>query len=197
MNPAQLLTGPTRRSSATPSATAKIALCIPYVLGNIELQNVKLAYPTWLETNVSDGFSLFIEAGSTAALVGRVRSCFLMSPPFMIFSGCGESTIVSLLYDLLAGTVKLDFHDVTTLNVHGHASCSYVTSEIIVHTAMRKRLRNRSSKRHEWRVLMTLSSLFPMAVIHKLETSELFICYTYRPSLLLVFAHHFIIGARR
>lgn len=36
-------------------------------------------------------------------------------------SGCGKSTVVSLLerfYDVLGGSVKLDFHDIRDLNVH-------------------------------------------------------------------------------
>lgn len=70
------LTGPTRRSSVAPlpkyviDSSSDEGLKLPYVLGNIEFQNVKFAYPTRQETNVFDGFSLFIEAGSTVALVG-------------------------------------------------------------------------------------------------------------------------------
>ena len=69
-------TGPTRRSSATPlpkyviDSSSDEGLKLPSVLGNIEFQNVKFAYPTRQEANVFDGFSLFIEAGSTVALVG-------------------------------------------------------------------------------------------------------------------------------
>jgi len=70
------LTGPTRRSSATPLpkyviySSSDEGLKLPSVLGNIEFQNVKFSYPTRQETNVFDDFSLFIEAGSTVALVG-------------------------------------------------------------------------------------------------------------------------------
>lgn len=40
---------------------------------------------------------------------------------FLTTSGCGKSTVVSLLerfYDVLGGCVKLDFHDIRDLNVH-------------------------------------------------------------------------------
>ena len=70
------LTGPTRRSSATPlpkyviDSSSDEGDVLPSVVGNIEFQNIKFAYPTRQEANVFDGFSLFIEAGTTCAFVG-------------------------------------------------------------------------------------------------------------------------------
>ena len=51
--------------------------------GNIELQKVEFHYPTRPEVKVLKALSLEIQAGQTVALVGT--------------SGCGKSTIVSLL----------------------------------------------------------------------------------------------------
>lgn len=53
------------------------------VEGNIEIQNAYFSYPSRPEKAILQGFSLSIPAGNTVALVGS--------------SGCGKSTIISLL----------------------------------------------------------------------------------------------------
>lgn len=104
--------GPTRRSSTilptyVIDSSAEDGLTLPSVNGSIEFKDVTFAYPTRRETNVLDGFSLNVEAGSTVALVGP--------------SGCGKSTTIQLLerfYDINAGSITLDGHDLRELNVH-------------------------------------------------------------------------------
>ncbi|GJN68847.1 multidrug resistance protein 3 [Purpureocillium lilacinum] len=74
--------------------------------GNIRLSNIKHIYPSRPEVVVMDGVSLEIPAGKTTALVGA--------------SGCGKSTIVGLVerfYDPVGGTVYLDDHDISKLNL--------------------------------------------------------------------------------
>ena len=74
--------------------------------GEIEFSDVTFSYPTRQETNVFDHFSLKIEAGKSIAICGP--------------SGSGKSTIVQLLernYDVVAGSIKIDSHDIRDLNV--------------------------------------------------------------------------------
>jgi len=104
--------GPTRRASTVLpkyviDSSAEDGLKLPSVNGAIEFNDITFAYPTRQETNVLDGFSLNVEAGSTVALVGP--------------SGCGKSTIIQLMerfYDVGAGAITLDGHDLRELNVH-------------------------------------------------------------------------------
>jgi len=66
------------------------------IQGEIELRNVKFAYPTRKTACVFDGLSLKIPAGQTAALIGS--------------SGSGKSTVMSLLerfYDPTAATIDI------------------------------------------------------------------------------------------
>lgn len=51
--------------------------------GNIEIRDVYFSYPSRPEEEILKGFSLSIPAGKTVALVGS--------------SGCGKSTIISLV----------------------------------------------------------------------------------------------------
>ncbi|CAK4987596.1 unnamed protein product [Aphanomyces euteiches] len=79
---------------------------LDHVDGHITLENVRCAYPSRPDVEVAAGYSLSIPAGQKIALVGS--------------SGCGKSTIVSLLerfYDPLEGRVTLDGHDLKDLNV--------------------------------------------------------------------------------
>ncbi|TMW58939.1 hypothetical protein Poli38472_007084 [Pythium oligandrum] len=76
------------------------------VIGQIDLENIRFAYPSRPDSIVCNDYSLRIAPGETIALVGP--------------SGSGKSTIVSLLerfYDPLDGSVKLDGVDVRELNV--------------------------------------------------------------------------------
>ncbi|KAM4054689.1 ABC transporter [Hirsutella rhossiliensis] len=74
--------------------------------GNIRLENIKHIYPSRPEVVVMDDVSLEIPAGKTTALVGA--------------SGSGKSTIVGLVerfYDPVEGSVYLDGHDISKLNL--------------------------------------------------------------------------------
>lgn len=76
------------------------------VEGEIRLENVKMIYPSRPEVTVMDDISLVIPAGKTTALVGA--------------SGSGKSTIVGLVerfYEPVRGTVYLDGHDISKLNL--------------------------------------------------------------------------------
>ncbi|XP_063984738.1 mitochondrial potassium channel ATP-binding subunit [Diachasmimorpha longicaudata] len=73
--------------------------------GDIVFENVKFSYPTRPEFVVLKDFHLNIPAGKTVAIVGT--------------SGNGKSTIAALLerlYDVTAGSIKIDNTDITTLN---------------------------------------------------------------------------------
>ncbi|PWA59620.1 sulfonylurea receptor, P-loop containing nucleoside triphosphate hydrolase [Artemisia annua] len=74
--------------------------------GNIEIRNVHFAYPSRQEKMILQGFSLSIPAGKVVALVGS--------------SGCGKSTIISLLprfYDPEKGEVLVDNRNVKDLDI--------------------------------------------------------------------------------
>ncbi|GKT53123.1 ABC transporter [Colletotrichum tofieldiae] len=76
------------------------------VEGAIRLENIKHIYPSRPEVTVMEDVSLTIPAGKTTALVGA--------------SGSGKSTIVGLVerfYDPVRGSVYLDGHDISTLNL--------------------------------------------------------------------------------
>ncbi|KAK7952571.1 P-loop containing nucleoside triphosphate hydrolase protein [Apiospora aurea] len=79
---------------------------LDHVVGTIRLENVKHIYPSRPDVVVMDNVSLEIPAGKTTALVGA--------------SGSGKSTIVGLVerfYDPVGGSVYLDGHDISTLNL--------------------------------------------------------------------------------
>ncbi|MEC9467592.1 MAG: ABC transporter ATP-binding protein [Actinomycetota bacterium] len=81
------------------------------VTGRVEFRDVRFVYPDTDQeagggTPVLDGFDLTIEPGETVALVGR--------------TGCGKSTVARLLsrfYDVNAGAVLVDGHDVRDLTL--------------------------------------------------------------------------------
>lgn len=76
------------------------------VTGEIEFRNISFVYPSRPNVTVFDDLSLKLSAGKTTAIAGP--------------SGCGKSTLVALIerfYKPLAGTIFLDGHDVSTLNV--------------------------------------------------------------------------------
>jgi ATP-binding cassette subfamily B (MDR/TAP) protein 1 len=76
------------------------------VRGALEFRDVKHIYPSRPEVTVLQDFNLVIPAGKVTALVGA--------------SGCGKSTIVGLVerfYTPVGGQVRLDGHDIQTLDL--------------------------------------------------------------------------------
>ncbi|XP_040995099.1 ABC transporter B family member 1-like [Juglans microcarpa x Juglans regia] len=74
--------------------------------GNIDICDVYFAYPSRWEKLILQGFSLSIPAGKTVALVGS--------------SGCGKSTIISLVsrfYDPSKGEIFIDKHNIKDLDL--------------------------------------------------------------------------------
>jgi len=74
--------------------------------GHIKFENVHFRYPTRTYQKVLRGLSLEIRPGSFNAIVGA--------------SGCGKSTMIQLIerfYDPLGGTVEIDGHNLTDLNL--------------------------------------------------------------------------------
>ncbi|KAG6517485.1 hypothetical protein ZIOFF_020877 [Zingiber officinale] len=79
---------------------------IAKLTGEIDICKVDFAYPARPDVVICRGFSLYIEAGKSTALVGQ--------------SGSGKSTIIGLLerfYDPLKGTVKIDGKDIKSYNL--------------------------------------------------------------------------------
>ncbi|KAL9972823.1 hypothetical protein ACROYT_G019202 [Oculina patagonica] len=76
------------------------------VTGTIQLRSVRFRYPTRPDVKVLRGLTLSVQKGQKLALVGS--------------SGCGKSTVVSLLerfYDAEDGEVAIDGNSVRTLNI--------------------------------------------------------------------------------
>ncbi|RKP07807.1 P-glyco protein Abcb1 [Thamnocephalis sphaerospora] len=76
------------------------------IAGNIEINDLKFAYPSRPDVKVLRDFSLDVKSGQTVALVGS--------------SGSGKSTIVALLerfYNPLSGTIKLDGVPIQDINL--------------------------------------------------------------------------------
>ncbi|XP_015773938.1 PREDICTED: multidrug resistance protein 1-like [Acropora digitifera] len=76
------------------------------VTGSIQLRSVRFRYPTRQNIKVLRGLTLSVQKGQKLALVGG--------------SGCGKSTVVSLLerfYDIEDGEVAIDGNNVRTLNL--------------------------------------------------------------------------------
>ncbi|XP_035825122.1 ATP-dependent translocase ABCB1 [Aplysia californica] len=72
----------------------------------VRFSHAQFRYPTRPEVTILNGLDLSVQPGQTLALVGE--------------SGCGKSTAIHLMerfYDLEAGTVFLDKHNVKELNV--------------------------------------------------------------------------------
>ncbi|KAF6200545.1 hypothetical protein GE061_004988 [Apolygus lucorum] len=74
--------------------------------GNITMENIHFSYPMRPDVKILQGLSLSVSAGETVALVGE--------------SGCGKSTIISLLerfYTASSGKIKLDGVDVEKIKL--------------------------------------------------------------------------------
>ncbi|CAF3353444.1 unnamed protein product, partial [Rotaria sp. Silwood2] len=100
----RILTLNNRRSQIDPSNTNGTIL--NNIVGYIEFQQVKFAYPSRPELRILKSLNLCASANQTTALVGR--------------SGSGKSTCAALvlrLYDPYRGAVLLDGHDVRSLNI--------------------------------------------------------------------------------
>ncbi|KAJ0391962.1 hypothetical protein P43SY_002480 [Pythium insidiosum] len=79
---------------------------LPQVEGRLTFRNVSFRYPTRPNVSVLKSYNLTIEPGQTVAFCGP--------------SGGGKSTIIALLerfYDPIRGQIKLDGHDLRTLNL--------------------------------------------------------------------------------
>jgi ABC-type multidrug transport system fused ATPase/permease subunit len=83
--------------------------------------DVDFTYESRPDAQILDNLQLAVKPGNVVALVGQVSDCLCV---FMYScneqSGCGKSSIVSLLlrfYDPQNGTVKLDGTDIKDLNV--------------------------------------------------------------------------------
>lgn len=77
-----------------------------FVNGVIELEDVKFHYPSRPNVPILKGLNVTFPAGQTVALVGA--------------SGSGKSTVIGLVerfYDPIHGAVKLDGHDIRSLNL--------------------------------------------------------------------------------
>ncbi|KAJ4806844.1 ABC transporter family protein [Rhynchospora pubera] len=76
------------------------------IQGRIELRKVDFAYPTRPQCQILQEFSLEVKAGTSIALVGR--------------SGCGKSTIISLIqrfYDVDRGVLRVDGMNIRDLDI--------------------------------------------------------------------------------
>lgn len=76
------------------------------IKGDITVENVHFTYPSRPDVPILRGMNLRVNAGQTVALVGS--------------SGCGKSTIISLLlryYDVLKGKITIDGVDVRDINL--------------------------------------------------------------------------------
>ncbi|XP_024318252.1 ABC transporter B family member 14 [Brachypodium distachyon] len=76
------------------------------VYGEIELRGVRFAYPSRQDKPILQGFSLSIPAGKVVALIGS--------------SGCGKSTVISLLqrfYDPTSGDILIDGHSIRKIDL--------------------------------------------------------------------------------
>ncbi|KAG0522528.1 hypothetical protein BDA96_07G044900 [Sorghum bicolor] len=84
----------------------KSGLVLDKIHGEIKFRRVHFAYPSRHDKPILQGFSLSIPAGKVIALVGS--------------SGCGKSTVISLLqrfYDPTSGDIFIDGHSIKKLDL--------------------------------------------------------------------------------
>jgi ATP-binding cassette subfamily B protein len=93
-----------------------ICLGLDDVIGTISLENIDFAYKN--RFHVLKNFSVTIHAGESVAFVGA--------------TGSGKTTLIKLLlrlYDPQAGTIKLDGHDIKSLNLNDLRSAIGMVSQ--------------------------------------------------------------------
>ena len=76
------------------------------IQGNIQLENVRFAYPNGRKYMTLNGLNMEAKFGQTVAIVGA--------------SGCGKSTVIQLIerfYDVLGGALKVDGKDIRQINI--------------------------------------------------------------------------------
>ncbi|XP_061716260.1 ATP-dependent translocase ABCB1-like isoform X2 [Cydia pomonella] len=100
--------------------------------GDVDLKNVMFNYPTRPDVMVLKNINLSIKRGQSVALVGH--------------SGCGKSSIIQLItrfYDVDAGSVRVDGHDVRELSVRWlRAQIGLVGQEpVLFNTTVRENIR--------------------------------------------------------
>lgn len=94
----------------------------PVISGKITFKDVRFHYPSRPDVPVLRGLSVSVEPGQTLALVGA--------------SGCGKSTVVSLLerfYEPTSGSVMVDDIDIRAINLpHLRSHIGLVTQEPVL-----------------------------------------------------------------
>ncbi|KAK5943351.1 ATP-dependent permease [Knufia obscura] len=100
-------------------------------IGVVEFKQVKFSYPSRPDATVLKGLNLTIEAGQHTALVGR--------------SGCGKSTIISLLlglYPISHGVLEVSSHDIRHLDLSSLRSfIAYVPQQpVLFPTSIRQNI---------------------------------------------------------
>jgi ATP-binding cassette, subfamily B (MDR/TAP), member 1 len=98
-----------RESQIDPSVSS--GKCLGAVQGSVNFHEAQFSYPSRPEVEVLRGISLNISPGQTLALVGQ--------------SGCGKSTVVSLLerfYDIRAGSIKFEDTELRDVNLQNARS---------------------------------------------------------------------------
>ncbi len=129
---------------------------LAHVRGEIRFEDVSFAYEPGVL--VLDGINLVVQPGEMVAIVGP--------------SGAGKSTLVALvprLYDPIAGVVRIDGHDVRTVELSSiRAAIGVVTQEtFLFHTTVLENLRyGRPSA-----TLAEVEAVARMAQIHDLIAS--------------------------
>ena len=133
--------------------------------GEIQLTNVHFAYPARSEVAVLDNVTFTVRPGEKVALVGS--------------SGCGKSTIVSLLlryYDVQSGSITIDGTRISDLNVRwlrrtiGVVSQEPVLFEATIAENIRLGRRNISTTQMETAARAANAHTFIQTLPHGYET---------------------------